>query len=496
MKHLVLTVLYAFAAVSYGQEVVPGRLLVGFKEHVTPEQAQNVMKSMGARSSRQIGDLSVHVVELPAAANPKALARAFQGRTEIEFMEEDVILEPTQITPNDPQYANQWHLPKIQAPMAWVSNTGSSAIKIAILDSGVDPTHEDLYSRLTPGYNTYDGNTNTADVYGHGTKVAGSAGASGNNGVGVAGVSWGTLIMPIRVTDTYGYATASTLAAGLNWAANNGARVANMSFDVAGLSSVSSAAQYFQSKGGVVFASAGNSGALSTVAASPYINTVSATDPNDLIYGFSTTGIKVTLSAPGCVTTTTMGNTYGSPCGTSFSSPIAAGVAALVLSANPNLTPDQVISILQTTADDLGAAGLDEIYGYGRVNAARAVTAALQTAGGGSSSTPTGGGGTTTPPPPPPPPADTTAPTITLTSPKANATISGNVAVTFLASDNVAVVKVELLVNGAVVNSSTAAPFTVKWNTNRVARGTYTLQGKAYDAAGNTALSNVVTVYR
>lgn len=487
MKSL-LRPLFALSLTTLGfaQTAVPGRLLVGFRSDVLTSQAQSIINGMGARSSRQLPGLTIHVVVLPSTANSNAVANAFRGRPEVQFTEPDMYLPPVQITPNDPSYSSQWHLPKIQASTAWLTTKGSAIIKIAILDTGVDPTHGDLYSRLVPGWNTYDNNSDSRDVYGHGTKVAGTASASGNNSLGGAGVSWETLILPVRVTDTAGYATYSTIATALNWAANNGARVANISFDIIGSSTVSSAAQYFQSKGGVVISSAGNSGALSTLAPSPYITTVSATDPNDALYSWSTTGNRVTLSAPGCVFTTFNGNTYGSACGTSFSSPVVAGVAALVLSLNPNLSPTQVTAILQSSADDLGAVGLDPQFGYGRVNAAKAVGMAFNPP-----STSSGSGSA-----PPTAPADTQAPSIRILSPTAATFVSGNVSVSFSATDNVAVTRVELLINGAVASASFSAPFTIKWNTVKVSRGTYVLQGRAYDAKGNSALSSTVSVYR
>jgi len=487
------SLVFVLATLASAQSSVPGRMLVGFKSDLSPEEAEAVVKSAGGKNSKKLGDLNVHVVELPETANFHAVENAFKGRKEVEFTEPDMIVSVDQVAPNDPSYPSQWHLPKIQTPTAWSTTKGSTAIKIAILDSGVDPNHEDLYSRLVPGWNTFDGNNNTADVYGHGTKVAGTASASSNNGMGVAGVSWETLIMPIRVTDTAGYAYYSTLASGLNWAANNGARVANMSFDVTGSSTISSAAQYFQSKGGVVITSAGNSGAASDLAPSPYMTTVSGTDPNDAIYGWSTTGKRVTLSAPGCVTTTFNGNGYGGACGTSFASPIVAGVAALVLSANPNLTAAQVTSILQTTSDDLGVAGLDPIFGYGRVNAAKAVQLAYTPPP--VTTTPTNPTPTPTPVAPPAP-ADTTAPSISVSSPRAGVYLSGNVSVSFAASDNKGVVKVELLVNGKTTGTSTSAPFTIRWQTNKIAKGSYSLQGRATDAAGNSTTSAAVLVYR
>ena len=184
----------ALSSFAFGQTAVPGRLLVGFKANVIASEAQSIINGMGARSSRKLPGLSIHVVELPPTANLNAVANAFSGRAEVQFTEPDMYLPPVQVTPNDPSYPSQWHLPRIQAPTAWLTTKGSTAVKIAILDTGVDPTHSDLYARLVPGWNTYDNTSNSSDVHGHGTKVAGTASASSNNGLGGAAVSWDTLI--------------------------------------------------------------------------------------------------------------------------------------------------------------------------------------------------------------------------------------------------------------------------------------------------------------
>src|SRR5207237_3933002 len=131
---------------------------------------------------------------------------------------------------------------------------------------------------------------------------------------------------------------------------------------------VQSAAQYVQSKSGVVAISAGNDCTFDSAADNPYVLKVSATDSNDAIASFSTTGNGVDLAAPGVsVLTTSVGGKYNNWSGTSFSAPVVAGVAALVFSANSTLTGAQVVDILHKTADDLGAAGFDTQYGYGRV---------------------------------------------------------------------------------------------------------------------------------
>ena len=353
--------------------------------------------------------------------------------------------------------------------------TGSSNITIAILDTGIEMTHPDLVPKIVPGRNIYNNNDDASDVFGHGTAVAGVAGAASNNGIGVASVAWGCGIMPVRISDPSGMATASNIASGLTWAADHDARVANISYYITGSKTISSAARYFQSKGGVVVAGAGNSGLMETIADDPYILTVGATDPQDVLYYYSNHGNNMDLVAPGNNTTTLRGGQYGAGGGTSFSSPVVAGVAALIFSANPSLTPGQVADILKQTADDLGAAGWDSTYASGRVNAARAVSVAWSTRGE----------------------VDTSAPSVTITSPQFGQQLTGqSTSVQVSASDNVRVARNELYVDGVLVGTSTSAPFSIKWNTRKAAAGPHELRCKVYDAAGNASVSNAVTVFK
>ncbi len=359
-------------------QFVRGRLLVKFRDGVPAERGQHMMAEIGGRKSGEIPQIGVSIVELPENASEVAFARIMQSRPEVEFVELDQVLPPAELTPNDPLYSNaEWHLRKIEAPTAWSSTTGNSSITIAILDTGVDSTHPDLSAKMVPGWNVFNNNSDTSDVHGHGTQVAGVAAANTDNALGVASVAWGCKIMPIRISNAKGNASYSDMASGLNWAADNGARVANISYIASTSQSVTSAAKYFQSKGGVVAVAAGNYSDFARNADNPYILTVSATDRNDVLYGWSNTGNNVDLAAPGEVTTTRRGGGYGLASGTSFSAPIVAGVAALVLSARPDLTAAQVQDILEQNADDLGVAGWDIKYGSGRINAARAMSAAV-----------------------------------------------------------------------------------------------------------------------
>ena len=250
---------------------------------------------------------------------------------------------------------------------------------IAILDSGVDGTHPDLVAQMVPGWNFYDNNSNTSDVYGHGTKTAGAAAATNNNGTGVAAIAGNAKIMPIRIADTSGTGYWSMIAQGISYAIDHGARVASISFDnLLSSSSIISAAQYMKSKNGLVVIAAGNCGCNPNLTPNAAMIPVSATDGNDQMASWSSYGSYVALSAPGvAIYTTTAGGGYGQVNGTSFSSPIVAATVALMMSANPGLSNTKIESLLYSTATDLGAAGRDIYYGYGRVNAAAAAQAVL-----------------------------------------------------------------------------------------------------------------------
>lgn len=172
--------------------------------------------------------------------------------------------------------------------------------------------------------------------------MAGAAAAISNNGVGVASVAWQNPLMPIRVTDTQGFAYDSLIASGLVWAVDHGAKVMNLSFGgVAGSLTITSAANYVKSRGGLLIAAAGNCGCFDSTPANSSMISVSATDSFDNLAWFSSQGPYVDVAAPGVsMYTTTAGAGYGAPSGTSFVSPLAAGVVALIWSVNPSLTPD------------------------------------------------------------------------------------------------------------------------------------------------------------
>ncbi|MBN1889483.1 MAG: S8 family serine peptidase [Thermoflexales bacterium] len=312
--------------------------------------------------------------------------------------------------PNDPGWPQQWAPARIEAPAAWSIVTGSAEVVIAVLDSGIDLDHEDLAGQMwtNPGeipanglddegnskaddvhgwhffHRYYDGSYTPAedaklvDDYGHGTHVAGIAAAATDNGLGVAGIAGGARVMVVKVLDQFGNGWYSDIIAGIVYAADNGARVVNLSLGGSEDSqALRAAVDYARSRGVLVMAASGNTGgAVLYPAAYEPVLAVAATDATDERASFSNQGPQVDLAAPGTdiYSTWYLGN-YFTKSGTSMATPHVAGTAALVWSRRPDLAVSQVISQLLETADDAGTAGVDAATGHGRVNAYRAVAA-------------------------------------------------------------------------------------------------------------------------
>jgi len=370
-------------------QFVSGRLLIKFKDGISPNRKADIFAIQGVADAAEISGIGVHIVQLPAGAVEAAYIHAFQQQPEVESAQLDQIHAPSSVFPNDPQYYGEWPLGIISAPDAWSITTGSTSLVVAVIDTGVEGTHQDLSSKMVPGAHIVGGTstTSTSDVNGHGTEGAGIIAAASNNGIGITGVCWGCKIMPVRVTDqSFGYATSADIASGITWAADHGAKIASVGYASTDDAAVTAAAQYFYNKGGLVVMPSGNLSTVLTTSNNPYVVTVGSTDTNDLIYAWSNTGTNLDLVATGYTGATTYpGNTYAQASGTSISASFVAGVAALVLSVNPSLTPAQVTGILNQSVDDLGVAGKDLTYGYGRINALKAVN----NAGSGKTSTTT-----------------------------------------------------------------------------------------------------------
>jgi subtilisin family serine protease len=355
---------------------VPGRLLVGRRDAMDADLLTAIWRQHGAVERRRVTPLGLHVIEAPEASI-EAIRQSLVRTALFDYVEPDYYAEVAATSPNDPSYLAQWHLPKIGSSDAWTRTTGSASVVVAVVDSGVYAAHPDLAPKLIAGWNFVKSNADTADVIGHGTEVAGTVAAATNNGIGVAGVSWGSLVMPLVVVDNTNFAAYSDIAAAIQYAVDRNIRVINVSIGGASPSSVlQSAVDYAWSRNALVFAAAMNNGQATPYypAACLHAVAVSATTEQDRLVSFSNYGSWITLSAPGTDILTTMnGGGYGYVNGTSFAAPIAAGVAALALAVNPHLSNQEVLSALKQSADAIGAPGFDPQFGWGRVNSGKAV---------------------------------------------------------------------------------------------------------------------------
>lgn len=344
------------------------------------QKAAAVWGALGFHERQSIPQLGVFVLDAPEHTSAGVAVAELMKSGVFRYVEEDKLMRSA-FTPNDPDYSSQWELRKVDFSKAWNHATGAG-ITVAVLDSGVDCSLPEFGSQCVPGWNVVDNNSNTDDDIDHGTPVAGQIGAATNNGIEVAGAAFGAKIMPIKINqDGQDNAFDSDIAAGIIWGADHGATVENLSWSHNDGSEpgqvVRDAAFYLRQKGGILFESAGNS-QIQMPWATAVIDTVSATDSKDRFAVFSNSGKAIDFAAPGVniPILTTDGN-VGSSSGTSISSPLAASVAALMISTNSSLLPWQVENLMAMSATDKGKQGWDQKFGWGVINAQASVSNAF-----------------------------------------------------------------------------------------------------------------------
>ena len=371
-----------------GEREFTGELIVRPRQDLAPAERNEAMRSLAAFDNRRNGRTDEFVLVVggipfdPGAAE-SAVAADLLGTGLFEYACPNWLVYPT-IVPNDPLFPQQWHHAMIESSAAWDTwrADGAAEVILAVTDTGI-VTHEDLPYRV-PGFNCVSNlpeasGGNVTDINGHGTHVSGCAAAAGNNSAGVSGVGWKLRIMPVRVSElSSGGATYEDLLQGVQWAAENGAKVISTSYSGIGYPPIETTGQYVRSLDASMLWAAGNSDVDHAGWDFDHVIVVGASDQADQRAGFSSFGLGVDVFAPGVgILSTTRDGSYGFSSGTSMATPIANGALAMIRSANPLLSAAHAEHVLFNTCDSWDTEANSEMFGWGRINVRRAVEAAV-----------------------------------------------------------------------------------------------------------------------
>ena len=379
-------------------EFVPDQLLVQFKPTVRNERADQVLAEHGIERLHKIKQIGVDVLQLPKGLTVEKALEIFSKRAEVAYAEPNYIIE---LASNiQAEITDQWGLQKIEAPAAWAEISNPDRALIAVVDTGVDPNNPDLDGNIWANSLEIagnglddDGNGKIDDTWGwdfvnndndpmddnmHGTAV--SSVAAGNQDVqGVAGVCPWCKVMAVKVISAEGSGSLDITANGIIYAADNGAKVINLSLSApSGMQSLENAINYAWDAGVLVVAAAGNDGSETVVYPAGYQNTmtVASTDSEDHHSCFSNYSDGfVSVAAPGSgIRFAYLPGGTATGDGTSLATPHVVGLAGLLLSQDDSLTNQELWNLIEDSSNDLGPVGDDPYFGAGRINALRAVT--------------------------------------------------------------------------------------------------------------------------
>lgn len=386
---------------------VKGEILVKFTNDASLSDVSNIHRRNGNKVKDIIPGINIQVVDI-GRKNIGQMVSMYAKSGLVEFVEPNYMAKAFT---DDEYFDRQWGLNNlgqetcntegdicitgsddadVDAPEAWELTTGNPAVRIAILDSGIDSDHPDLVGKVVDSAD-FTG-SGTEDNYGHGTHVAGIAAANTNNGIGVAGLGHNSVLMNVKVLGDDGYGPYSWIANGIYWAVQNNAKVINMSLGSSQRSSTLQAAvNYAWGNDVVVVAAAGNSNNPSRTYPAYYSNciAVAATDNNDTKASFSSYGKWVDVAAPGENIYSTFPNNafylqtvygrsqnYDFGSGTSMSTPFVSGLAALVWSTEYGTSAQSVRDRIELTADTVPGTG--DYWKWGRINVFNAVGGNLE----------------------------------------------------------------------------------------------------------------------
>ncbi len=365
-----------------------GDIIVKYKKGASENSKNKIRKIRKAIIRNKIDKLNIDVIRVQTGTAEELITQ-YQKDPEVEYAEPDYLTQALLVT-NDPYLPFQWGQYKIQTAnstdtSAWDITQGDQSIKVAVLDTGIEETHTDLVGKVVEN-NNFTTSALANDLHGHGTHVAGIIAANTNNNFQFAGVGYNSTLMNGKVLGDNGSGNYSWLINGIVWAADNGARVINISLGGPSSSqALEEAINYAWSKGAVVVAAAGNCGgtdyaqngclSFNQLFYPAYYTSaiaVGATDTNDQRASFSTYGNWVDVAAPGAsIWSTYKDNAYANMSGTSMASPHVAGVAALIWASGICSDNICIRNQIEQTTDDIS--GIGTFWSNGRINAYKAV---------------------------------------------------------------------------------------------------------------------------
>jgi thermitase len=356
------------------QEYVPGEVLVKFKRTSVSPEAVRANRLIGAEVVDELTGIGVSLIRIPDTLSVENAVKYYQSVPGVEFAEPNGIVHAT-FTPNDPSFLGQQYGPQIiQCQPAWDVNQGSSSVIIAIVDTGINLSHVDLSGKIVAGWDFVNNDADASDDNGHGTHCAGISAAKTNNAVGIAGVGFNCWLMPVKVLNSGGSGTWANVAAGIDFAKNNGAHVISMSLGGTGTSAtVQTAVDGAWNANKLVVAAAGNSNTTTQFYPAAYPNciAVASTTSTDQRSSFSNYGASwVDVAAPGSDIYSTYGSGYSNLSGTSMACPHVAGLGGLLwahLGTNTNVAV--IRQRIEQNCDPVG-----NFVAWGRINAYRALT--------------------------------------------------------------------------------------------------------------------------
>jgi len=356
------------------EEFATDALIVRFEEGTTEQEKEAILSSVEGKRERRLNRLNSERVRV-RKNKVKEKVKRLQENKKVKYAEPDFVAKKTEI-PNDTYYSSQWGLPKIKAEGGWDKTHGGDFAPVAIADTGIDDSHPDLSGKVIKRANfTWDPDV---DGDGHGTHVAGIVAATTNNSLGVASLGYDSKLFSVKVLDNNGSGYYSWIASGVIWAADNGAKVINLSLGGSSDSqTLRDAVSYAWGKGAVIVAAAGNSNNRRALYPAYYTNSiaVAATDSSDNKASFSSYGSWVDVAAPGVSVLSTYQGNYAYLSGTSMATPFVSALSSLVFANNPSFTNQDVRNKIEATAEKIARTGT--YWTYGRIDACAALDCAF-----------------------------------------------------------------------------------------------------------------------